>query len=63
VGKKEEKPQGTQALPTQPSHKDALMVSSVPDVAVSSRDVDDKIAKAVDELQCFVSKEYKNYLK
>jgi len=47
VGKKKEK---TYALPTKPSHKDALMVSSVPDVVVSPSDIDDKIVKAVDEL-------------
>jgi hypothetical protein len=51
VGKKEEKTQETQALPTQTSHKDVLMVSSVPGVVVSLRHTDEKIAKAVDELQ------------
>jgi len=50
VGKKEEKTQETQALPTQHSHKDALMVSSVPDAVASPSDIDDGIAKAVDEL-------------
>jgi len=50
VGKKNEKTQETQALPTQPSHKDAPMVSSVPDAVVIPSDIDDKIVKAVDEL-------------
>ena len=50
VGKKKEKIQVTQARPTQPSHTDAPMVSSVPDVVVSPSDTDDRIVKAVDEL-------------
>jgi len=63
VGKEEEKTQETQALPTQPFHKDALMVSSVPDAVVSPSDIYDRIVKAVEELYGFVSKEYKKHLK
>jgi hypothetical protein len=48
VGKKEEKTEETQAFPTQPSHKDALMVSSVPEAAASPSDIDHRIVKAVD---------------
>jgi len=50
VGKKEEKTQETQTFPNQPSHKDGLMVSSVPDAVVSPSDIDYRIVKAVDEL-------------
>jgi hypothetical protein len=50
VDKKEEKLQETQALPTQSSNKDALMVSSMPDAVVSPSDIDDRIVKSMDEL-------------
>jgi hypothetical protein len=47
VGKKE-KTEETQALPTQPSCKADLMVSSVPGATGSPSDIDDRSVPAAD---------------
>ena len=51
-----------QPLPTRPPRKEALMVLSLLYSAVSASDADNGIMKAMDELQHFVSKVYKNCL-
>lgn len=51
-----------QPLPTWPPRKEALMVLSLLYSAVSASDADNGIMKAMDELQHFVTKVYKNCL-
>jgi hypothetical protein len=63
AGENEEKMEETGPLPTQPPHKDALMVLLVLNSVVSAGDADDRIMKAMDELHDFTSKVYKNSLK
>jgi hypothetical protein len=63
VGKEEEKMEETWPLPTPPPRKDALMALSVLDSVVNVSDADNRLVKAMDELQDFVSKVYKNSFK
>jgi hypothetical protein len=42
-------------LPERPTRKDAFTALSVLDCVISSRDADEKIVKALDEIQDFVS--------
>jgi hypothetical protein len=63
VGKKEEKTEETQVFPIQPSHKDALMVSSVPDAVASPSDIDHRIVKAVDAVRFCLKNIKKKHLK
>jgi hypothetical protein len=58
VGEEVEKTDETQLLPTQPSQKDALTALLVLNSIVSSNDANDRIVKAVYDLQHFVCEVY-----
>jgi hypothetical protein len=51
TGKVEEKTEETQLLPTQSSHKDALMMLSVLDLVKCLSNADDRIVNTIDERQ------------
>jgi hypothetical protein len=50
-------------LLVRPTRKDTFTAFSVLDCVISSCDADEKIMKAINEIQDFVSKIYKNSLK
>jgi hypothetical protein len=52
-----------QWLSAHPTQKDAFMALSVLDAVISASDADEKIVKAMDDIQDFVSKIYKQSLK
>jgi hypothetical protein len=50
-------------LPARPTWKDAFTALSVLDTVINSGDADEKIVKAMDDIQDFVSKIYRQFLK
>jgi hypothetical protein len=63
ANEQEEEEEETQPLPVCPTRKDAFTALSVSDCVISSSDANEKIVKAMDEIQDCVPKIYKNSLK
>jgi hypothetical protein len=55
--------EGAQPLPARPTRKDAFTALSVLDTVISASDADERIVKAMDDIQDFVSKIYRQSLK
>jgi hypothetical protein len=52
---RDEDGEGMQPLPVRPTRKDAFIALSVLDTVISASDADEKIVKAMDDIQVFVS--------
>jgi adenine C2-methylase RlmN of 23S rRNA A2503 and tRNA A37 len=63
MDEQEEKGEEMQPLPERPTPRDVFTALSVLDGVISSSDADEKIVKALDEIQNFVSEIYKNSMK
>jgi hypothetical protein len=59
----EEEGEGMQLLPARPTWKDAFTALSVLDTVIYASDADEKIVMAMDDIQDFVSKIYRQSLK
>jgi hypothetical protein len=59
----EEQGEGMQPLPARPTREDAFTALSVLDTVISANDANEKIVMAMDDIQDFVSKIYRQFFK